>query len=147
MLKTLPRRPLLAGEEGVRLSLAGAQDKVAVKVSGSQISVRSAARPAPIILKPAHEHFGGLVFNEVLCLRLVSAAGTPSAKAEARSMEGIDYALVERYDRKLKQTPAGAEYERATAPNRRSPLFRTKKVEGRSRTAAPSVLFNLADGR
>src|ERR1700735_4285523 len=31
ILKELPKRPLLAGEEGVRLSLAGAQDKVAVR--------------------------------------------------------------------------------------------------------------------
>jgi len=27
ILKELPKRPLLAGEEGIRLSLAGAQDK------------------------------------------------------------------------------------------------------------------------
>jgi serine/threonine-protein kinase HipA len=32
ILKQLPRRPLLAGEEGIRLSLAGAQDKIAVHV-------------------------------------------------------------------------------------------------------------------
>ena len=112
MLKTLPRRPLLAGEEDVRLSLAGAQDKVAVKVSGSQVSVPLGGAPSTHILKPAHQRFGGLVFNEVLCLRLANSVGIPSARAEARSMEGIDYALVERYDRKVKQTPAGAEYQR-----------------------------------
>lgn len=112
MLKTLPRRPLLAGEEDVRLSLAGAQDKVAVKVSGRRISIPLGGAPSTHILKPAPERFGGLVFNEVLCLHLASAAGIPSARAEARSIEGIDYALVERYDRKLTQTSAGAEYER-----------------------------------
>ena len=112
MLKTLPRRPLLAGDEDVRLSLAGAQNKVAVKVSDGQVSIPLAGAPSTHILKPAHERFGGLVLNEVLCLRLANAAGIPSAKAEARSIEGIDYALVERYDRRLKQTPAGAEHER-----------------------------------
>src|SRR5215470_9773854 len=30
ILKELPKRPLLAGDEGIRLSLAGAQDKVAL---------------------------------------------------------------------------------------------------------------------
>jgi len=112
MLKMLPRRPLLAGEEDVRLSLAGAQDKVAVKVSGSQISVPLGGAPSTHILKPAHERFGGLVFNEVLCLHLANAAGIPSAHAEARSIGGIYYALVERYDRKIKQTLAGTEDER-----------------------------------
>src|SRR5438309_10424053 len=38
ILKELPRRPLLAGDEGIRLSLAGAQDKVALRIEGNQIS-------------------------------------------------------------------------------------------------------------
>lgn len=112
VLKTLPRRPLLAGDEDVRLSLAGAQDKVAVKVSGGQISIPLGGAPSTHILKPALERFPGLVFNEVLCLRLANASGIPSANAEARTIEEINYALVERYDRKLRQTPEGALYER-----------------------------------
>ena len=32
ILRMLPRRPLMAGEDGIRLSLAGAQDKIAVHV-------------------------------------------------------------------------------------------------------------------
>src|SRR6204780_508428 len=39
ILRTLPRRPLLAGEDGIRLSLAGAQDKLAVHVADGQISL------------------------------------------------------------------------------------------------------------
>src|SRR6202012_2707688 len=39
VLRELPKRPLLAGEEGIRLSLAGAQDKVAVRVEGDEISL------------------------------------------------------------------------------------------------------------
>src|SRR6202167_6176433 len=34
IFRALPKRPLLAGEEGVRLSLAGAQDKIAVRIAG-----------------------------------------------------------------------------------------------------------------
>src|SRR5208282_6556842 len=37
ILKELPKRPLLAGEEGVRLSLAGAQDKVAVRMEHGEV--------------------------------------------------------------------------------------------------------------
>lgn len=112
MLKTLPRRPLLAGDQDVRLSLAGVQDKVAVKVSGSQISIPLTGAPSTHILKPAIERFEGLVFNEVLCLGVANAAGIPTAKAETRSISGIDYALIERYDRTSRQTEAGIEYER-----------------------------------
>lgn len=112
VLKTLPRRPLLAGDEDVRLSLAGAQDKVAVKVSGGQISIPLGGAPSTHIIKPALERFPGLVFNEVLCVRLANASGIPSANAEARSIEGIDYALVERYDRKLIPTASGTECTR-----------------------------------
>src|SRR6185369_15054736 len=39
MLKQLPKRPLLAGEDGIRLSLAGTQDKVAVRIEGNEISL------------------------------------------------------------------------------------------------------------
>jgi serine/threonine-protein kinase HipA len=112
MLKTLPRRPLLAGEEDVRLSLAGAQDKVAVKVSGRQISIPLENAPSTHILKPASERFVGVPFNEVLCLRLASAAGIPAAAAEVRTIQGMDYALIERYDRTSTQTPEGLQYER-----------------------------------
>lgn len=112
VLKALPRRPLLAGDEDVRLSLAGAQDKVAVKVSGGQISIPLGGAPSTHILKPALDRFPGLVFNEVLCIRLAKASGIPSANAEARSIEGINYALVERYDRKLMPTASGTEYIR-----------------------------------
>src|SRR5208283_5402514 len=38
ILKELPQRPLLAGEDGIRLSLAGAQNKLAIRVSEDGIS-------------------------------------------------------------------------------------------------------------
>ncbi|MCH8135169.1 MAG: HipA N-terminal domain-containing protein, partial [Proteobacteria bacterium] len=39
ILRELPRRPLMAGEDGIRLSLAGAQDKIAVRVDDVKISI------------------------------------------------------------------------------------------------------------
>lgn len=113
ILKELPRRPLLAGDEDVRLSLAGAQDKVAVKVSGEKISIPLSGALSTHILKPANQHFEGLTFNEALCLKLARASGLSAAKAETRCIEGIDYLLVERYDRKLLEKPSGEpDYER-----------------------------------
>src|SRR5438552_16844661 len=46
ILKELPTRPLLAGEEGIRLSLAGAQDKIAVCIEGDEISLPLGGAPS-----------------------------------------------------------------------------------------------------
>ncbi len=101
LLKDLPRRPLMAGEDGVRLSLAGAQDKVAVHVVGNQISLPLGGAPSTHILKPAVEHYEGIVFIEAFCMRLAHAAGLHTAKVEIRQVEGLDYLLIERYDRRV----------------------------------------------
>jgi serine/threonine-protein kinase HipA len=37
ILKELPKRPLLAGREGGRLTLAGAQDKLAVRITSGEV--------------------------------------------------------------------------------------------------------------
>lgn len=108
MLKELPKRPLLAGEDGIRLSLAGAQDKVAVRIEGNEISLPLGGAPSTHILKPAVERFTGVVFNEALCMKLAARAGLPAAKVETRNVEGIDYLLVDRYDRTHRRNPGGA---------------------------------------
>ena len=109
ILKMLPRRPLMAGEDGIRLSLAGAQDKIAVHVHDQQISLPLGGAPSTHILKPAIEHFEGVVFNEALCMKLAHAIGLQTAKAEVGRVENIDYLLIERYDRSVLKDPGGAE--------------------------------------
>lgn len=101
ILELLPRQPLMAGEDGVRLSLAGAQDKVAVHVDGDKISIPLGGAPSTHILKPAIERFEGLVFNEAFCMTLAAKAGLPVAKVETRKVGDVDYLLVERYDRHI----------------------------------------------
>ena len=99
ILRELPKRPLLAGDKGVRLSLAGAQDKVAVRIEGGEISLPLGGAPSTHILKPAVERFDGVVFNEALCMKLAAASGLPAAGVETRTVDGIDFLVVERYDR------------------------------------------------
>jgi HipA-like protein len=106
ILKELPKRPLLAGEEGIRLSLAGAQDKVAVRMEHGEVCLPLGGAPSTHILKPAVERFEGVVFNEALCMKLAAEAGLPAASVETMNVDGIDYLLVERYDRIHKQGPA-----------------------------------------
>ena len=99
ILRELPKRPLLAGDKGIRLSLAGAQDKVAVRIEGGDVSLPLGGAPSTHILKPAVERFDGVVFNEALCMKLAAAAGLPAAGVETRTIDGIDFLVVERYDR------------------------------------------------
>ena len=105
IIRELPMRPLLAGEEGIRLSLAGAQDKVAVRIEGDDISLPLGNAPSTHILKPAVARFEGVVYNEALCMKLAAALGLPVAPVEVRSVDGLDYLLVERYDRRHRPSP------------------------------------------
>jgi serine/threonine-protein kinase HipA len=108
ILKELPRRPLLAGEEGIRLSLAGAQDKLAVRLEGGAICLPLGGAPSTHILKPNVERFAGVVFNEAFCMQLAAAVGLLVAAVETSDVAGISYLLVERYDRHHRPVPDGA---------------------------------------
>ena len=97
----------MAGEDGIRLSLAGAQDKIAVSVASGKISIPLGGAPSTHILKPAIAHFEGTVFNEALCMNLARAIDLPAAPVQIGNVEGIDYLMVERYDRKAVQAFPG----------------------------------------
>ena len=105
ILKELPRRPLLAGEEGIRLSLAGAQDKIAVRMEHGEVYLPLGGAPSTHILKPAVERFEGVVFNEALCMKLAAEAGLPAVPVETMKINGIDCLIVGRYDRIHKVGP------------------------------------------
>jgi serine/threonine-protein kinase HipA len=108
ILRELPNRPLLAGDKGIRLSLAGVQDKVAVRIEDGVISLPLGGAPSTHILKPAVERFEGVVFNEALCMKLAAASGLPAAGVDTRIVDGIDFLVVERYDRHHGKTGDGA---------------------------------------
>ncbi|MBL0319028.1 MAG: type II toxin-antitoxin system HipA family toxin [Alphaproteobacteria bacterium] len=99
ILNDLPSHPLMAGEDGIRLSLAGAQDKLPVHVAGNHVSLPLGNAQSTHILKPQNTHFKDLVFNEFVCMQLAESIGLPTAKTQTRRVGDIDYLLVERYDR------------------------------------------------
>jgi serine/threonine-protein kinase HipA len=100
ILRELPRRPLMAGEDGIRLSLAGAQDKIAVRLNDGQIAIPRGSAPSTHILKPAIATYEGVVFNEAFCMALARQAGLNVASTQIGHIDGIDYLLVERFDRR-----------------------------------------------
>ena len=70
-LDELPRRPMLAGENELRLSLAGAQDKLPVVVEQNRIGLPRHGAPSSHILKPPIPTVEDSVTNEAFCLALV----------------------------------------------------------------------------
>lgn len=142
----LQERPFLAGEEGVRLSLAGGQKKTALAVldetgkpvlrlpeAGDALAIPLNGAPSTLILKPDNPHLPGIVENETYCLRLAQAIGIRAAEATILSAGTRRAICVLRYDRRLGRdnrlqrihqedfaqangVPPGRKYERGTLP-------------------------------
>lgn len=100
LLDRLPAVPMLVGEGGARLSLAGAQSKLPVVVTADgDLAIPRPGEPSTHLIKPEPDRFAGLAANEAFCLALARAVGIDAAKAEWREVAGKPLLLVERYDR------------------------------------------------
>ena len=100
ILDTLPKRPFLAGREGLRLSLAGAQSKLPVVLVDGEVALPAPGQPTTHILKPPIGRFAATTENEAFAMRLAQASGLPVAAVEPRKVGGRPFLLVERYDRR-----------------------------------------------
>ena len=98
-ISEVPSRPLMAGEDGVRLSLAGAQGKLALAIHGGAYFLPLEGSPSTHILKPASPHFSDLVENEFFCMKLAAAAGLDVAEVEIGIAGTHRFLQVRRYDR------------------------------------------------
>jgi serine/threonine-protein kinase HipA len=101
-IKELPRKPLFMDVDGLRLSLAGVQDKAAVCVVDNAIALAENGCPTTHILKPSAQHFPGMAENEYFCLRLATLMGLPIPAIKLLSIKDISFLLIERYDRRTK---------------------------------------------
>ncbi len=133
IIADLPTRPLGVDLDGeVRLSLAGAQDKLPVFVGADgRIGLPHGGAPSSHIIKaPLFQRDS--VLNEAVCLALASDLGMDAAKAEPRTAAGQEFLLVTRYDRRWEGdrlvrvhqedfgqalgTPSSAKYESEGGP-------------------------------
>jgi len=101
ILDELPHRPMLAGKDGLRLSLAGAQDKLPVVVEGNRLGLPRNGTPSSHILKPTIHTIEDSVINEGFCLALAQAMQLKPARSKIHTIEGRRFLLVERYDRTI----------------------------------------------
>jgi len=99
ILDLIKRRPMLAGVDGVRLSLAGAQEKIAVGIIDGKIAIMKGDAPTTHILKPMIEGIKDSVQNELFCMRLAKAMGIKVPQTGIVYVDEIPCYLVERYDR------------------------------------------------
>ncbi|MGH7609166.1 MAG: type II toxin-antitoxin system HipA family toxin [Candidatus Dormibacteria bacterium] len=109
----LPEQPLAVDPAaGIRLSLGGAQSKMAVVVGPDGIiGLPVGTIPSTHILKPAiltederrrrrsQLMYPASVQNEAFCMRLAAKAGVSAAVIEVRMIGGAPALLVDRYDR------------------------------------------------
>ena len=100
LLDDLPQRPMLAQRDGLRLSLAGAQDKLPVVFDGARIGLPLGSTASTHILKPAIAAVEGSVINEAFCMALGKAMGLQVADAEILAAGDRQVLLVRRYDRR-----------------------------------------------
>lgn len=100
LIAQLPQRPLLAGEAGIRLSLAGAQKKLPVHFDGVVFSLGYGTfAPSTHIVKPAMGDLDGTVENEAYCMALAGEVGLSVPSCTILEHGGVRVFMVQRYDR------------------------------------------------
>jgi serine/threonine-protein kinase HipA len=106
LVTATPPLPLLVGEKGVRLSLAGAQNKVPLYVDAAGMYKAIGNLATTHILKPpirAAMPLPDTVENEAFCMQLAARLGLNVPKAEVCSVRNQSFYLVERFDRRRGQ--------------------------------------------
>lgn len=103
ILDLIKRRPMLAGDDGYRLSLAGAQDKLAVGFENGKVQLIKGGAPTTHILKPIIERVRDSAHNELFCMKLAKRMGIDVPDAMLHFVDDTPYYLVERYDRVISE--------------------------------------------
>ena len=101
LIINIPNRPLLASQDGMRISLAGAQEKLALLYKDHQFSIPVNGAPSNVILKPAMAHFQSSVENECFCMMLARAVDLTVAPVSIFRKESRKVLLINRCDRIL----------------------------------------------
>ncbi len=100
VIEELPSKPFLVGEEGVSMSLAGVQAKLAVGLDESgRICIPTVGSPSTHILKPDSQRLPGGVHNEAFCIALGTRLGLPTVEIATGKAGNRTFLLAKRYDR------------------------------------------------
>lgn len=100
MVGRMGRRPFLTGASDLRLSLAGAQQKLPLARFEGIWYLPLDGAPSTHIIKPSSEPFPDLAVNEYVCMQVASLCGLPVPRTELFFLEETPFYVIERYDRK-----------------------------------------------
>src|SRR6195256_631754 len=160
VIEELPNKPFLVGDEGVSMSLAGAQTKLAVAVDDAgRVCIPMNGSPSTHILKPDAPRLWGGVQNEAFCLTLARRMKIPTPNITTGQAGKRSYLLVQRFDRtnvdgrwrRLHQedfcqalgTPPSAKYE-SNQTGLRGPTLKNM-FEVTRRHIPPTAIVRLLD--
>ena len=101
ILDNLEKRPLDIGEEGFRISGAGAQDKLIACVKDGRVVLPLNGTPSTHIIKTEMRSYPGSVENEWYAMKLASACGLSAAESDIAVIGGKRRFVSTRYDRVL----------------------------------------------
>lgn len=105
LIKDLPQNPLYIGySKSVRLSLAGAQHKVALLIDGGVYSLPENGAPSSHILKVPISNIPGIadtVENEVFSMMFAREVGLDVPDVDLVTIGGIPVFVTRRYDREI----------------------------------------------
>lgn len=93
----------ITGRNDIRLSLAGAQDKLPVHVQDGRIFVPIGNTPSTHLLKFASPFYSHLPENETFVTMLARSVGLPAVEIVLRKTQRASVALITRYDRVFKE--------------------------------------------
>jgi serine/threonine-protein kinase HipA len=90
----------VTGQRDIRLSLAGAQDKLPVYMEGTQIMIPLGNAPSTHLLKFASPHYSHLPENETFITLLAKEVGLPVVNIRIRKTVKLSITIIARYDRR-----------------------------------------------
>ena len=99
ILDALPKRPLSIGEDGFRISGAGAQDKLIACWKSGAIELPLDGTPSTHIIKTAISDYPDSVENECYSMHLARACGLNCARCTIAVIGGRRRYVCERFDR------------------------------------------------
>ena len=99
-IKNINTRPLLKAKAQLRLSLAGAQEKLPLVYKDGGFYLPKKGAPSTHIIKPTGQgELSNLSANEYICMKLAERSGLRVPRTELMQIEGSEFLLIERYDR------------------------------------------------
>jgi serine/threonine-protein kinase HipA len=101
LIGELPRRPLLAGKKGIRLSLAGAQKKLPLFYDGLRFQLGLGSAPSNTIIKPPIDGLDSTVENEAFCMTLAHGVGLEVPESFIHQHGAVKAFVVKRNDRAM----------------------------------------------